>query len=573
MRAPVPFLLMTLAGPMPATEPLQEPEARFHPTRGVAGMVATQEARATESALAVLARGGNAVDAAVTAAFTMAVTLPRAGNLGGSGFLLGHLADGADFVIDFRERAPLAAGSDLFLDANGNRDPSKAQSGALSVGVPGSVRGLALALEKYGTIPIAEAVAPAIALAETGFPVDASLHDSLSACREDLARCPEARRIFLTEEGGPPAIGDQLVQTALARTLRLISEQGANAFYTGRIARLLTDDMARRGGLITQGDLAAYRAIEREPLRTTYRGHTIITPPPPSSGGVQLLEMLNLIERFPLRESGPNSAASIHLMAEAMKLAHADRAAYLADPDFVEVPTATLVSKGYAETRSALIDPGRSRPSVEIAPGLPGAHRPESPETTHLSVIDEAGNAVALTTTLNFSYGARIIATGTGFFLNNQMDMFDAKPGEANAYGLRSGEHNAIAPGKRMISSMAPVLVFFPDDGGILATGTPGGSRIANTTLQILVNVIDHDMNLAEATCAPRFHHQWWPDQLEVERGFSPDTLRLLKEKGHRVSEARSMGSVQSVRFRNGTFEGYSDPRRPGALTLPVRDH
>jgi gamma-glutamyltranspeptidase/glutathione hydrolase len=572
MRAATYLLCATLASPAFAVDPLQESEAVFHPVRGAGGMAATQETRATESAIAILARGGNAVDAAVTAAFTMAVTLPRAGNLGGGGFLLVHLADGGDFAIEFRERAPLAARPDLFLDENGKRDPAKAQSGPLSVGVPGSVRGLGLALETYGTIPLAEAVAPALLLAAKGFPVNADLHDSLSTYREDLARCPEARRIFLTADGEPPAIGTLLVQTDLAHTLSLLAEQGADAFYTGVIAERFATDMAHRGGLITREDLASYRAIVRKPLRSTYRDHIVLTPPPPSSGGVQLLEMLNLVERFPLREFGPNSAASIHVLAEAMKLAHADRAGYLADPDFVEVPTARLISKEYAAIRSALIDPGKTRPSSEIAPGLTDFSRPESHETTHLSVIDAAGNAVSLTTTLNFSYGARIIAAGTGIFLNNQMDMFDAKPGEANAYGLRSGEHNAIAPGKRMISSMAPVLVFFPENSGILATGTPGGSRIANTNLQILVNLIDHGMNLAEATCSPRFHHQWWPDRLEVERGVSPDTLQLLEGKGHHFDITRSMGSVQSVFFHKGTFEGFSDPRRAGALTLPARD-
>lgn len=548
--------------------PIYRDLAIVHPEVGYGGMVATQDAHATRAAAAVLAEGGNAVDAAVTAGFALAVTLPRAGNIGGGGFMLLHLAEGQkQIAIDYREKAPKAAHRDMFLDEKGNPVADLSRITHLAAGVPGTVRGLALALEKYGTISLPRALEPAIALASEGFPVGEDLYDSLSFYANDFKTVPEAMKIFYQPDGTPWPVGSLLVQKDLAASLRLISEQGADAFYTGTIAKAIVDDMAANGGLITAADLADYKPKVRKPVTGSYRGFKIVSMPPPSSGGVHLIQMLNILERFPIEQAGHNSAEAIHITTEAMRLAYADRSRYLGDPDFTDVPTAKLISKKYARQLAAKIDPEQATPSMEIAPGLDPMERFESNETTHFSIIDRHGNAVSNTYTLNFSYGSKLVVPGTGILLNNEMDDFSAKPGVPNAYGLIGGRRNAIEPEKRMLSSMTPTLLF-KEDGSIVATGTPGGSRIITTVLQIVSNIADHGMNVAEATASPRFHHQWLPDELRMERGFSPDTIKLLAARGHKLRLGPAIGSTQTISYGNGIFQGSSDPRRRGALTI-----
>lgn len=539
----------------------------FHPVTSKNGMVSSQEHYATEAGLAVLKEGGNAVDAAVTIGFTLAVTLPEAGNIGGGGFMLVHLAkDNQTVAIDYREKAPLAATRDMFLNAQGEVDPEKSRYSYLAVGVPGTVAGLTMALEKYGTISLERALKPAIELAEKGFPVYEDLQKSLIAIKERMQASPASMAIFYKPGGVPYELGEILVQKDLARSLRLIAQEGSKAFYKGAIASAIVADMEANGGLITKEDLAAYKPVMREPIRGTYRGYEIYSMPLPSSGGVHLVQMLNLLEGFSIGELGHNTAQTIHLMAESMKLAYADRSKFLGDSDFVPVPVAGLISKSYANELRRKININRATPSQEIAPGNP-KHFAESNDTTHYSVMDKYGNVVANTYTLNFSFGTQLTAAGTGILLNNEMDDFSAKPGVPNAFGLIGGEFNAIEPEKRMLSSMTPTIVM-KDDKPYLVTGSPGGSRIITTVLQVIMNVIDHKMNIAAATNAIRVHHQWLPDTLDIEQGLNGDTIRLLTEKGHKISVQNAMGSTQSIMGVGESFQGASDPRRPGALTL-----
>ena len=538
----------------------------FHPVHGRDGMVASQEAVATRVGLDILRRGGNAVDAAVAIGFTLAVTLPWAGNLGGGGFMLVHAAElGETVAIDYRETAPAAATRDMYLDADGQVDSRRARFSYLSVGVPGTVAGMALALERYGTMALPEVMAPAVRLAEDGFTLSVDLAASLESRRQRFGRWPATMGVFFKADGSAYAAGERLVQADLAWSLRQIAAHGAQAFYRGAIAERITADMAANGGLITRADLESYRAVVRRPVHGTYRGHDIYSMPPPSSGGVHLVQILNILEGYPIAYLGHNGAETLHLMAEAMKLAYADRSAHLGDPDFWKVPVAGLVSKSYAAALRTRIDRHRARPATEIKPGDPAPY--ESNETTHFSVMDAHGNVVSNTYTINFGYGAGIVAAGTGILLNNEMDDFSAKPGVPNAYGLIGGEANAIGPAKRPLSSMTPTIVM-KDGTPFLATGSPGGSRIITTTAQLIMNVIDHGMNVAAATNAIRVHHQWLPDELRVERGLGPDTLRRLAAKGHRVVVKNAMGSTQSIMRTADGFLGASDPRRPGALTL-----
>ena len=537
-----------------------------HPVFAENGMVASQEALASRIGVEVLQKGGNAVDAAVTVGFALAVTLPRAGNLGGGGFMLVHHAKSGETVaIDYREMAPAAAHGDLFLDAAGEVDTDKSWYSRSAAGVPGTVAGLATALERYGTISLAEALAPAIRLAAEGIVVTRDLSDSLASRSERLLRFPATAAIFFHADGRPVQPGETLVQADLAWSLRQIAEGGAEAFYEGEIARRIAADMAANGGPMTTADLAAYRVALRVPVHGSYRGYEIFSMPPPSSGGVHLVQILNILEAYPLGELGHNGAETLHLMAEAMKLAYADRSEHLGDPEFWPVPVAGLTAKAYADALRATIDRDRARAVDEIKPGDPAPY--ESPETTHFSVMDRWGNAVANTYTINFGYGSGIVAAGTGILLNNEMDDFSAKPGVPNAYGLIGGAANAIEAGKRPLSSMTPTLVL-KDGRAFLATGSPGGSRIITTTLQILLNVIDHGMTIAAATHAPRVHHQWLPDELRVERGLSPDTLAALAAKGHTIVEKNAMGSTQSILRTEDGFTGAADPRRPGALAI-----
>jgi gamma-glutamyltranspeptidase/glutathione hydrolase len=540
--------------------------AIVHPVYGQHGMVAGQEAIATRVGLEVLEHGGNAVDAAVSVAFALAVTLPSAGNLGGGGFMLVHDAASGDTVaIDYREKAGSNAFRDMFLDEQGNADPGKSRESGLAVGVPGTVAGMALALQRYGTITLKDALAPAIRLAEEGITVSPELAASLKDASERLRRWPSSAAIFYHPDGTPYAPGETLVQHDLADSLRTIAALGPSGFYEGPVARAIVAAVGQAGGHLTLDDLEAYRAIERAPVAGSYRGYQILSMPPPSSGGVHIVEILNTLEDEPITALGQNSAKTIHMMAEAMKYAYADRSAYLGDPDFVDVPVEALTAKAYARAILAKIDRDRATPATAIRPGDLAPY--ESKDTTHFSVVDQAGNAVANTYTLNFGYGLGLVADGTGILLNNELDDFSAKPGVPNAYGLVGGAANAVEPGKRPLSSMAPTIVL-KDGKTFLVTGSPGGSRIITTTLQVIMNVIDHGMNIAEATYAPRVHHQWLPDELRVEDGLSPDTIRLLEEMGHHVVVKDTMGSTQSIMVTGDGLFGSSDPRTPGDLTL-----
>lgn len=566
VRALVFSLALAFAGNAPAQETaIFSGMDRVHPVWAERGMVATQEATATRVGVEILEQGGNAVDAAVAVGFALAVTLPRAGNLGGGGFMLVHLAEsGETLALDYRETAPAAAHRDMYLDADGEPDPQLSRFSHKAAGVPGTVAGLALALERYGTMSLEEAIAPAIRLAAEGITVSADLHDSLAGLRERLQRWPQTAAVFYKDDGALYSPGETLVQPDLARTLRRIAEDGPQAFYRGEIAELIVAEMERGGGLITRADLATYEPVVREPVRGTYRGYEIASMPPPSSGGIHLVQILNILEADPIGELGFGGADTLHRMAEAMKLAFADRSEYLGDSDFVDVPVAGLTSRDYAQALRERIDPLRATPAESIRPGDPWGY--ESPDTTHFSVVDAEGNAVSNTYTINFSYGSGILVEGAGFLLNNEMDDFAAKPGEPNAYGLVQGEANAIEGNKRPLSSMTPTLVL-ADGRPFLVTGSPGGPRIITTTLQVIMNVVDHGMNIAEATHAPRIHHQWLPDELRIETGFSPDTLRILEARGHRIALDDAMGSTQSILVRDGLLLGASDPRRPGALT------
>jgi len=547
--------------------PLYSTKDIFHPVQSPNGMVATQERLASEAGLQVLKEGGNAVDAAVTIGFALAVTLPRAGNIGGGGFMVAHLAKSKQTIaIDYREKAPKAAYRNMFLDAKGEYDPEKAQHSYLSVGVPGTVAGLTMALEKYGTISLKRALQPAIELAEKGFPVTQELRTALVRSKKRMQASPASMAIFYKEGGIPYEVGEIIVQKDLAKSLKLIAKEGADAFYKGAIADAIAADMKANGGLITKEDLAAYKAIQRNTVHGTYRGYDIYSMPMPSSGGVHLIQMLNILEGFPINSLGHNTAQTIHYMAESMKLAYADRSQFLGDSDFVRVPVSGLISKRYAEELRRKIDPNRATPSKKIKPGNPNQFA-ESIDTTHYSVMDKYGNAVANTYTLNLEFGTKLTAAGTGILLNDEMDDFSAKPGAPNAFGLIGGEFNAIAPEKRMLSSMTPTIVM-KQGKPFLVTGSPGGSTIITITLQVIMNVIDHGMNVAAATNATRIHHQWLPDMLRVEQGLNGDTIRLLREKGHNVVVTDAMGSTQSIMYTENIFSGASDPRRPDALTL-----
>ena len=541
---------------------------RVHPVWAENGMVSAQEQLAAEIGRDILAQGGNAVDAGIAVAFALAVTLPRAGNLGGGGFMLVHdAASGETHAVDYREMAPAGATRDMFLDAEGNADSELSRYSGAASGVPGTVAGMKLVHDEYGSMDWAEIVAPAIRLAEEGITVTPDLADSLEAMQERLTHYPSAARIFYKEGGEFYRPGDTLVQADLANTLRKIAEEGPDGFYRGEVAEAIARAVTEAGGDMTTEDLANYRAVTREPVRGTYRGYEIVSMPPPSSGGIHLIQILNALEGYPIGALGENSSETIHLMAEAMKIAYADRSEYLGDPDFVDVPVDALTGKEYAAEMRARINTGFATPSELIRPADLAPY--ESDQTTHYSIIDKDGNAVSNTYTINFSYGSGLVAEGTGVLMNNEMDDFSAKPGVPNAYGLIGGDANAVEAGKRPLSSMTPTLVL--RDGEIwLVTGSPGGARIITTVLQVVMNMIDHGMNVAEASHAPRIHHQWLPDELRIEQGISLDTQRALQAKGHRLSLEEVMGSTQSVMRdpESGFLLGASDPRRAGAATV-----
>ena len=541
--------------------------ARALPVIASHGMVVAQEGTAARVGLDILKRGGNAVDAAVATALALAVTLPRAGNLGGGGFMLVHLAKGNRTVaIDYREAAPAATKADVFLDAHGDAVPRLSQDTGLAVGVPGTVAGLALALERYGsgTFTLADLAAPAAALARDGVTIDEDLADSLRDAPR-LKRWPSSTAIFFHPDGTPREKGETLVQPDLAATLETIGREGARGFYEGPVAARIVAAVRAAGGTMTPEDLAGYAAIERPPVFGTYRGHTIASMPPPSSGGIHVVELLNILEGFPLGAEGADSAAAIHDMAEAMKLAYADRAEYLGDPALTKVPVKGLTSKAYAAALRATIQPGRARPASEIKVLDPLPY--ESDQTTHFSIVDAAGNAVSNTYTLNLNYGVGLVAGGTGVLLNDELDDFAAKPDAPNYFGLTGGKANAPGPRKRPLSSMAPTMMF--KDGKLeLVTGSPGGSRIITTVLEMILNTVDFGMNVAEATAAPRVHDQLLPDVLSVERGLGADTLRLLDAEGYRVQRHDAWGSAQSIAVGDGLLAGAADTRQRGALAV-----
>ena len=549
---------------MPAADaPIIDYQNRYLPAYGKAGMVVSPEALAGEIGLAILKEGGNAVDAAVATGFALAVTLPRAGNIGGGGFMLIHLAETNEQVfVDYRETAPAAATRDMFLKEDGSVDQSKAYFSHQAAGVPGTVAGLIHAQERFGKLTLKQVIQPAIDLAEKGFATPLALHMSLNARAERLAENAEAKRIYLQGGEAAPAPGTLLTQSDLASTLKHIRDKGADGFYKGETAELIAGDMAANGGLITTEDLAGYRALERPPVRGTFRDFEIVSVAPPSSGGVHVLQMLNILEPYPLESYGHNSAAYLHRVIESMKLAYADRSRYMGDPDQTVIPTEALISKEYGAERRKLIDAERAKTAEEIGPGNPVPT--ESPDTTHYSVADAEGNVVANTYTLNFSFGSHIVVPGTGILLNNEMDDFAAKAGDANAYGLVQGEANTIAPGRRPLSSMTPTIVF-KDGQPWLAAGSPGGSLIITTVLQTLLNAMVFDMNIAAAVAAPRVHNQWMPDRTLVEPGISLDTQRILEDWGHSLSPTRrTIGRSNSLIIDEGWMQGFADMRRPG---------
>ncbi|HEU4660309.1 MAG TPA: gamma-glutamyltransferase [Pseudolabrys sp.] len=529
------------------------------------GMVVAQEARAARIGADILKRGGNAVDAAVAVGFAMAVTYPRAGNLGGGGFMVIHLAkSNQDIAIDYRETAPAAATKNMFLNDHGNPDPNKSRFSTLGIGVPGTVAGLALAERQYGSgvFSLADLIAPAIKLARDGIPVEDDTADSLPAVRKRLARWPSSAKIFL-KNGHVLAPGDKLVQSDLASTLQAIADKGPRAFYDGPIAEKIAAAVQAAGGIMTADDLKNFHAVLRVPVRGTYRGYEIVSMPPPSSGGVHLIEMLNILEGYDLAKLGRNEQ-SFHYLIEAMKHAYADRAAFMGDPESVRMPLKGLLSKKYAASLRAEIGE-KATPAADIRAGNPQGF--EGPNTTHFSVIDRDGNAVSNTYTLNFSYGLGLVAEGTGVLLNNELDDFTAKPGASNAYGLVGFDANLPGPGKRPLSSMTPTIVL-KDGKPFLITGSPGGSRIITAVLQVITNVIDFHMNIADAVGAPRLHHQWRPDEVMIEPGFAPEAIDGLKARGHKITLVEPGTSANSIEVTPEGFVGAADTRTRGALAV-----
>jgi gamma-glutamyltranspeptidase/glutathione hydrolase len=529
------------------------------------GMVVAQEKIGARVGADILRRGGNAVDAAVATGFALAVSYPRAGNIGGGGFMIIHSAERhEDIAVDYRETAPAAATRDMFLGADGKPDIAKSRDSALSIGVPGTVAGLALALEKYGSgkFTLAELLKPAIDLARGGFVIADDMADTLPGIQRRLAHWPASARIFSRADGSSLREGDTLVQPDLAATLAAIAAQGPWGFYQGAVAEKLAAGVREAGGIMTPDDLKSYRPVIRAPVRGNYRGFDIISMPPPSSGGVVLLETLNILEGFAMSDMKQGTAPSLHVMIEAMKRAYADRARYLGDPDFVTAPVATLMSKEYAAKQRASIDLDRATPWTDVLSATPPPR--EGSNTTHFSVVDAMGNAVSNTYTLNFPYGVGLVADGTGVLLNNELDDFTAAPGASNAFGLVGFEANLPGPGKRPLSSMSPTIVL-KDGKPVLVTGSPGGSRIISTVLQVIVNVLDYHMDVAAAVAAPRLHHQWRPDEVRVEHGFTDETLAALRAKGHQVIEPMGQTSANSIFVTANGLLGAPDPRTRGA--------
>jgi len=535
---------------------------RRDPDQVTGGLVVSVDPTASRIGAETLHKGGNAVDAAVATAFALAVTWPEAGNLGGGGFMVVRLAGGEAFCVDYRETAPRRATPGMFLDAEGNIDPEKVHIGWLVVGTPGTVQGLWTAHRKAGKLPWRELVQPAIDLAVGGFEVDQVLARRLARQQGIFLKMEEPANVYF-HEGRPPAAGSRLKLPELAASLRLIRDSGADGFYRGRTAELIDRAMRSHGGLVRQEDLAAYKAVIREPVRGTYRGHEVIAMPPPSSGGVTLVNMLNLLEGYDLKQMGHNSPEYLHHLAEAMRLAYYDRARYLGDPDFVDMPLEKLTSKAYADARRPAIG-AHAGSSRELGADI--LIPAESEQTTHFSVIDSAGNMVSNTTTLEGSFGAKVIAPGTGFLLNNEMHDFNVQPGVTNETGLIGTPPNLVAPGKRMLSSMSPTLVV-RDGRPRLIVGSPGGRTIINTVLQVTLNVIGHDMPIQQAVDAARVHHQWMPDRLTLEQKIPDSTAEALQERSHTIARRRSQGDAHAILIDvdSGAYRPGIDRRIRGA--------
>jgi gamma-glutamyltranspeptidase/glutathione hydrolase len=548
--------------------------ASLAPVAAEQGMVVTAQHLATQVGVDVLQRGGNAVDAAVAVGYALAVVYPAAGNLGGGGFMTLQLADGRKTFLDFREKAPLAATANMYLDKDGNVVKGLSTYGHLAVGVPGSVSGLEYAREKYGTQTRASLIKPAFKLAQQGFTLRQGDVDILQTATDAFRKDPATAAIFLNR-GQPFKVGDKMVQRDLAKTLQTISQRGTDGFYKGTVAAAIAQSSKQGGGIITPADLAQYRTRELAPIECDYRGYHVVSAPPPSSGGVVICEMLNILEGYPLKELGFRAAQSVHYQIEAMRHAYVDRNSYLGDPDFVNNPVARLTDKAYAAQIRQVIDSNKAGVSKDLKPGV-APH--EGTNTTHYSIADRWGNAVAVTYTLNDWFGAKVTAAGTGVLLNNEMDDFTAKIGVPNLYGLVQGEANAIAPGKRPLSSMSPTIVS-QNGQPVMVLGTPGGSRIITAVLLTLLNTIDYAMTLQEAVDAPRFHQQWLPDLTSVEAfALSPDTRKLLEAGGHKLGPAQPANHVTAVMIGapslggkpvgNNRFYGANDPRRNTGLAL-----
>ena len=532
------------------------------------GMVVAQEAIAAQAGADILRQGGNAVDAAVATGFAMAVTYPRAGNIGGGGFMVIHLRErNEDAAIDYRETGPAAITKDIFLGPDGKPDTAKSRDSALSIGVPGTVAGLALAQDKYGSgkFTLAELLKPSIALARDGFVITDDMADTRDERQRRLARWPASARIFARDDGTPLQAGDRLVQPDLAATLTAIAEQGPRGFYEGPVAEKLAKGIRDAGGIMTADDLKSYQPVIRAPVRGSYRGYDVVSMPVPSSGGTVLLEMLNILEGYQLADLRQGSPASLHLLIEAMKRAYADRARYLGDPAFVDAPVVAMMSKDYAARQRATIDPDHATAAADVLRATPLR---EGSNTTHYSVVDSMGNAVSNTYTLNFPYGLGLVPEGTGVLLNNELDDFTAAIGASNAFGLVGFEANLPGPGKRPLSSMSPTIVL-KDGKPVLVTGSPGGSRIISTVLQVIVDIIDYHMDVAAAVAAPRLHHQWMPDEVRVERGFPDEVLAELKNRGHRIVEPMGQTSANSILVTSNGLLGAPDPRTRGAKAAP----
>ena len=534
------------------------------------GLAMSSSAYCTKIGKDVLDSGGNAIDSAVAIGYCLAVVHPAAGNIGGGGFALIHLANGENVALDFRERAPLKATKNMYLDKNGNPIPNASTIGYLSAGIPGTVKGMSAMLDKYGTKKLATLIAPAINLAENGFVLTDRQAQTMLEAKDDFAKFKSSRKYFLKNDGSTYKGGELLVQKDLANTLRLIQQEGESAFYKGKIADLIIKDMERNNGIITKQDLENYKVVWRKPLIGTYRGHTIISMPPPSSGGVHILEILNTLENTDLGKLGFGSSQSIHLIAEAMRQAYADRSVFLGDPDFVDVPVKELTSKAYAKKIFSSIDKNKATPSKLITPGMGVIKQKNMPNlkegnhTTHYSVTDKWGNAVAVTYTINASYGSAAAVDGAGFLLNDEMDDFSIKPGTANLYGLVGGDANAIAPNKTPLSSMSPTIIL-KDNKLYMVVGSPGGARIITTVLQVILNVIDYKMDLGRAVESPRFHMQWLPDEIRIEPyGMTKDVQNNLEKMGYKITELPDMGDVNAIIKdpKNGIYYGVGDPRK-----------